>query len=274
MISILEPKHSLGLCNYWEATHNNSELEGNLVKVYRVLSIRDQETGEYIERRDESPTVIVSFDDGVVRYFGNRHDQYYRSTENEFEREEHTFNYFRTLLRSLNHLSNNDKQIIGQLIGTYISSCSSYIVRADDEEENLTDWYKALADTDDKHGVKPNLSCHMTHMNYLMVLSMWLLFQQNEEFKHLTDHWINDIVSYASGFESENRTRVGVADDADEILTRELPNILKSFTNQKIYNLYSVNGVKHVPDSGIIHLHVGMASTDLTNEEDDENEVK
>jgi hypothetical protein len=276
MISILEPKHSLGLCNYWEATHNNSELEGNLVKVYRVRSTRDQETGGYIERRDESPTVIVSFDDGIVRYFGNRHDQYYRSTENEFEREEYTFNYFRTLLRSLNYLSDEDKLIIGQLIGTYISSCSSYVVRVDDDNisENLTDWYKVLADTDDKHGVKPNLSCHMTHMNYLMVLSMWLLFQQNEEFKHLTDHWINDIVSYASGFENANRTRVGVADDADEILTRELPNILKSFTNQKIYNLYSVNGIKHVPDSGIIHLHVGMASTDLTNEEDDENEVK
>ena len=272
MTSILEPKYSLGLYNYWEATHSESELEGNSVNVYKIRASRDSETGEYVERRDESPIVIVSFDNGLVHYSGRQHDQYYHSKESEFKREEHTFNYFQTLLRGLSHLSDEDKLIIGQLIGTYISSCSSHILRVDDDNitENIADWYKALSDTNDTHGVKPNLSCQMTNLNYAIVLSMWLLFQQNEEFKHLTDHWIEDIITYAYKFESRNRTRVGVADDADEILTRELPNILKSFDDRKTYNLYSVNGIKHVPDSGIINLHVGMASTNLTDGDEEE----
>lgn len=274
MTSILEPKHACSLYGYWEATHNTSELDGNSVYIYKIRATRDPNTGEYTDRRDELPSAIVSFDDGLVRYFRSSGGYYHNDSD---QREEYTFEYFRTLLRSLNYLSNDDKLIIGQLIGTYLTSYSSAILRVDNDgmSENIHDWYKVLADTNDNHGVTPNLSCNMVYVNYLIVLSMWLIFQQNKEFKHITDHWISDIVSYASEFEHRDRTRVGVADDADEILTRELPNILKSFSNRKTYNLYSVTGLNHIPDNGIIHLHVKMASTDLNDEEEEtSNEVK
>ena len=268
MTSILTPKYSRALYSYWEATHNEGEMDGNSVKVYRTRSQRDPETGEYVERRDGSPHTIVSFDNGFVHYFGDMHGDTQRSS--------HTFNYFRPLLQGLNHLSNDDKIIIGRLIGVYIYTCTAYISRAEGDklEENISDWYKTLSDSDNTHGVTPNLSHEMTHMNYLMVLSMWLNFQQKPEFKDITEHWINDILAYASEFDDSRHTRVGVADEGDEILTRELPSILKLSTEHKTYNVYSIAGLRHIPDSGIVNIYVGMASTDLIDWEEMIDEVK
>lgn len=270
MTSILAPKYSKTLYGYWDATHNDGELDGNSVKVYRTRSQRNPETGEYIESRDGSPHTIVSFDNGFVHYFrdvyGNQQTQ----------RDMHAFTYFKPLLKSLNHLSNDDKIIIGRLIGVYLYTCTSYIsrVEGDDLEENIAEWYKTLSDNDSEHGVIPNLSREMVYMNYLMVLSMWLNFQQNVEFKNVTDHWINDILNYASELGGRGHTRVGIADEADTILARELPTILKSFTDQKTYNIYSIAGLRHIPESGIVNVHVGMASTDLINWEEIIDEVK
>ena len=270
MTSILTPKYSLTLYSYWEATHNDGELDGNSVKVYRTRSHRDPESGEFVESRDGSPLTIVSFDNGFVHYFrdvyGNQQTQ----------RDTHAFTYFKPLLQGLNHLSNEDKIIIGRLIGTYIYSCTSYISRAegDDLDKNFAEWYKTLSDNSNEHGVTPNLSREMVYMNYLMVLSMWLNFQQKSEFKNITDHWINDILNYASELGGRGHTRVGIADEADTILTRELPTILKSFTNRKTYNIYNIAGLKHIPDSGIVNVHVEMASTDLINWEELIDEVE
>lgn len=270
MTSILTPKYSLALYSYWEATHNTGELDGNSVKVYRTRSQRDSETGEYVESRDGSPYTIVSFDNGFVHYFrdvyGNQQTQ----------RDTHAFTYFKPLLKSLNHLSNDDKIIIGRLIGVYLYTCTSYISRAegDDLEKNFAEWYKTLSDSDNAHGATPNLSREIPYMNYLMVVSMWLNFQQKAEFKDITEHWINDIFAYASELEERNRERVGIADEADNILARELPTILNSFTERRTYNIHSLNGLKHIPDGGVVNIHVGMASTDLIDWEEMIDEVK
>ena len=268
MTSILTPKYSLTLYGYWDATHNEGEMDGNSVKVYRTRSQRDPDTGDYIESRDGLPHTIVSFDNGFVHYFRGGYDG--------GQRDSHTFTYFRPLLQGLNHLSNDDKIIIGRLIGVYLYTSTSYMSRAEgnDLADNIAEWHKTLSDSDSAHGTTPNLSREMPYMNYLMVISMWLNFQQTTEFKDITEHWINDIFAYASELEERNRERVGVADEADNILARELPTILNSFTERRTYNIYSLNGLKHIPDGGIVNIHVGMASTDLIDWEEMIDEVK
>ena len=136
MTSILTPKYSLALYGYWDATHNEGEMDGNSVKVYRTRSQRDPDTGDYIESRDGLPHTIVSFDNGFVHYFRGGYDV--------GQRDSHTFTYFRPLLQGLNHLSNDDKIIIGRLIGVYLYTSTSYMSRAEgnDLADNIAEWHK------------------------------------------------------------------------------------------------------------------------------------